>query len=108
MPVERLRRRFAPSAQRAGLALNGRRVLLTGATGGLGRGIARALHARGATIVASGRRREALDALAADLGDRIETVVADLADRSDVRGLAERSGRVDVLVANAGLPASGR
>jgi uncharacterized protein len=87
--------------------LNGARVLLTGATGGIGNAIARGLVERGAHVLATGRRREALDELAQSLGDRLEVVVADLADRSAVDSLAERAGRVDVLVANAALPGSG-
>ena len=91
-----------------GLSLDRRRVLLTGATGGLGRAIARDLHARGATVVATGRREDALEELAAALGDRIEPRVADLTARDDLAALAQRAGRVDVLVANAALPAIGR
>jgi len=90
------------------LRVAGRRVLLTGATGGLGRAIAHALHARGATILATGRRAEALDELAAELGDRVEPLPADLADRGEVAALHDRAGHIDVLVGNAGLPASGR
>ena len=88
--------------------LTGRRVLLTGASGGIGKAIARAMHGRGADLVISGRRVQVLDELVAELGDRVETAPADLADAAEVRGLAERAGDVDVLVANAGLPASGR
>lgn len=91
-----------------GLSLDRRRVLLTGATGGLGRAIARALYATGATVVATGRREDALENLRAELGDRIEPLVADLAKHDDVAALAQRAGRVDVLAANAGLPGSGR
>jgi len=91
-----------------GLSLDRRHVLLTGATGGLGRAIARGLHARGATVVATGRREEALEELRAELGDRIEPRVADLNSPDEVVALAHRAGRVDVLVANAALPASGR
>src|SRR4051794_30944637 len=87
--------------------LDGARVLLTGATGGIGNAIARALHARGAHVAITGRRREALDGLAEELGERVEPLVADLASADDVRSLVERAGRVDVLVSNAGLPASG-
>jgi short-subunit dehydrogenase len=85
--------------------LDGSRVLLTGATGGLGEAIARALFARGAHQVLSGRRTEALEALAAGVGG--EAVTADLAQRADVERLADAAGDVDVLVANAGLPGSG-
>jgi short-subunit dehydrogenase len=82
--------------------------LLTGATGGIGAAIARALHALGASLVLTGRRSEVLESLASELGDRAEPVVADLADRDDVRRLCERAATVDVVVANAALPASGR
>ena len=87
--------------------LQGARVLLTGATGGIGNAIARALHERGAHLIISGRRAEVLDALAAELGDRVETRAVDLADLDAVRELAESAGAVDVLVANAGLPGTG-
>jgi short-subunit dehydrogenase len=84
------------------------RVLVTGATGGIGDAIARALHARGAHVAITGRRREVLDSLASDLGDRVEPLAADLSDADDVRSLVERAGQVDVLVSNAALPGSGR
>jgi len=87
--------------------LAGKRALLTGASGGIGLAIARALHARGATVIATARREEVLEGLASELGDRVETLVADLADPSAVAALPERAGQVDVLVANAALPASG-
>ena len=87
--------------------LNGARVLLTGATGGIGNALARALHGRGAHVIATGRRREQLDSLAGDLGDRIEPVTADLASKADVDRLIEQAGRVDVFVSNAALPGSG-
>ena len=90
------------------LSVRHRRVLLTGATGGLGRAIARALHDRGATIAATGRREDALEELRSELGDRVKPLVADLADRDEVAELPRRAGRVDVLVANAALPGSGR
>src|SRR3954469_9815440 len=88
--------------------LNGARVLVTGATGGIGQAIARALHARGSHVLTTARRTELLDSLAAELGDRVEALPADLASADDARGLVERAGRVDVLVANAALPGSGR
>jgi uncharacterized protein len=87
--------------------LNGARVLLTGASGGIGNAIARALHARGASLAISGRRADALESLAAELGDRVDVLVADLAKAEDVEALPGRAGTVDVLVANAGLPGSG-
>ena len=88
--------------------LAGSRALVTGASGGIGEAIVRALHARGATVVATARRKEVLDRLVADLGERVEAVPADLADAADVQALPGRAGQIDVLVANAALPASGR
>ena len=85
--------------------LAGRRVLLTGATGGLGQAVARALAARGAQLLISGRRAEVLEPLATELGAR--ALACDLADRDAVLRLVAEAGEVDVLVANAGLPASG-
>src|SRR4051812_20252833 len=86
-----------------------RTVLLTGASGGIGQAIARALHARGASLVVTARRGEVLEELRTALGgDRVEPVVADLSDRDDVARLAEHCSAVDILVANAGLPASGK
>jgi short-subunit dehydrogenase len=87
------------------MELHGARVLLTGATGGLGAAIARALAERGAQLVLSGRRADALEALALDL--RAEAVLCDLSEREAVDRLADAAGQVDVLVANAGLPGSG-
>ena len=82
---------------------------MTGATGGIGGAIARALHARGAQLVLTGRREERLAALGTSLGEgRIELVALDLAERDGPARLAEASGAVDVLVANAAVPASGR
>jgi short-subunit dehydrogenase len=81
--------------------LDGARALLTGATGGIGNAIAEALSSRGAHVLATGRRREALEKLDA------EPLVADLSERDAVADLIERAGRVDVLVANAALPGSG-
>jgi short-subunit dehydrogenase len=80
-------------------------VLITGANGGLGHAIARALAAKGAKLVLSGRRPEALRPLAEELSAR--TVIADLADPAEVDRLAAEAGDVDILVANAALPASG-
>jgi short-subunit dehydrogenase len=82
---------------------------VTGATGGIGGAIARALHARGAQLVLTGRREEQLAALGTSLGEgRVELVALDLAERDGPARLAEAAGAVDVLVANAALPASGR
>ena len=86
--------------------LGGRTALVTGASGGLGHAIARALARRGADLVLTARRAEVLEPLAAELGGR--AVTCDLSDRAAVERLAEEAGPVDVLVANAGVPGSGR
>lgn len=87
--------------------LTGRKALVTGATGGLGQAIARALHAQGATVALSGTRPQALEALAAELGERASPVAADLSDKDSVEGLlpaAEAAiGPLDILVNNAGI-----
>jgi uncharacterized protein len=88
------------------VAIAGARVLLTGATGGLGQAIARELAARGARLVLSGRRVELLDPLAEEVGG--EALATDLADRGAVEALAARACECDALVANAALPGSGR
>ena len=89
------------------LQLAGSTVLLTGASGGLGRAIARALHARGARVLMNGRRADVLEELASELGERAEVLALDLAEPGAALALAERAGAVDALVANAALPASG-
>jgi short-subunit dehydrogenase len=80
-------------------------ALVTGANGGLGQAIARALHGAGARVIVSGRRADALCGIAEEIGARV--VVADLSVRADVARLADEAGEIDVLVANAALPASG-
>jgi short-subunit dehydrogenase len=85
--------------------LAGAHVLLTGASGGLGHAIARALAARGASLTLTGRRAEVLEPLAAEVGGR--ALAADLADPEAPARLVAEAGQIDVLVANAGLPASG-
>jgi 3-oxoacyl-[acyl-carrier protein] reductase len=87
--------------------LSGKTALVTGATGGIGGAIARALHAQGATVVASGTRRDALDAFAAELKERVHVLSCNLADRDEVEALVpkteEVAGKLDILVANAGI-----
>ena len=89
------------------MELEGARVLLTGASGGIGQHIARALHARGATVIATARRSEVLEQLKAELGERLVPVSADLSDRASVDELIAAAEGVDGFVANAALPASG-
>jgi short-subunit dehydrogenase len=88
--------------------LSARKALLTGATGGLGRAIAIALAERGARLVLSARKHEALEALAAELpGEGHLVQAADLAEPGAAERLAAETGQVDILVANAGLPGAG-
>jgi uncharacterized protein len=85
--------------------LGGRTALLTGATGGIGHAIARALSGRGARLVLTGRRADRLDPLAAEVGGR--AIACDLSRADEVARLVEEVRDADVLVANAALPASG-
>jgi short-subunit dehydrogenase len=87
--------------------LQGSTVLLTGASGGIGRSVARALDGRDARLLITGRRQEALAEVSAELGGRPTPLPADLSDPAAAADLAVRAGAVDVLVANAALPASG-
>jgi 3-oxoacyl-[acyl-carrier protein] reductase len=87
--------------------LTGKKALVTGATGGIGEGIARAFHKAGAEIAISGRQVAKLESLAAELGDRVHVVPCDLADKTQVMKLIDEAagklGRVDIIVNNAGL-----
>jgi 3-oxoacyl-[acyl-carrier protein] reductase len=84
--------------------LAGPKALVTGASGGIGGAIARALHAQGAEVVLTGRRRDALEALAAALGgERTSVVEADLADPAAADRLVQAADPVDILVNNAGI-----
>lgn len=91
--------------------LTGRKALVTGASGGIGEEIARALHKQGATVGLHGTRREKLDALAAELGDRTYVFTADITDRAALKTLAQdvesTLGGVDILVNNAGITRDG-
>jgi 3-oxoacyl-[acyl-carrier protein] reductase len=87
--------------------LTDKRALVTGASGSIGGGIARALHAQGAIVGLSGTRREALDQLAAELGGRVHVLPCDLSDGAAVDALIPQTeaamGELDILVNNAGL-----
>ena len=91
--------------------LTGRKALVTGASGGIGEAIARQLHAQGATVGLHGTRVERLEALAADLGDRVMMFPADLSDRDTVSALGKKAEEqlegVDILVNNAGITKDG-
>jgi 3-oxoacyl-[acyl-carrier protein] reductase len=87
--------------------LTGKTALVTGATGGIGGAIARALHGQGATVALSGTRREMLEALAGELGERAHVLPCNLADMAEVETLVpkaeEAMAKLDILVANAGI-----
>ncbi len=89
------------------LDLTDKRALVTGASGGIGSAVAKALHAQGAAVALSGTRVEALDALAGELGDRAHAVPADLSNAGGADALAgaagEAMGGIDILINNAGL-----
>ena len=91
--------------------LTGKTALVTGATGGIGGSIARALHRQGATVALSGTRKEVLEALAHDLGGRAFVCPADLSDTASVEALVPAAeaamGSLDILVNNAGLTRDG-
>ncbi len=86
--------------------LDGKLALVTGASGGIGGAVARTLHAAGAGVVLAGRRREPLEALAAELGERATIATADLAEPGAAEALvaaAEARGGLDILINNAGV-----
>lgn len=85
--------------------ISGSKVLLTGATGGLGHAIARALRTKGADLILTGRRLDVLEPLAAELSAR--ALAVDLSEASEIDRLLAEAGDVDILIANAALPASG-
>jgi 3-oxoacyl-[acyl-carrier protein] reductase len=87
--------------------LTGKTALVTGATGGIGGGIARALHKQGATVAISGTRKDALDKLATELGTNVHVLPCDLSNKDQVEALvpaAEKAmAKLDILVCNAGI-----
>jgi len=92
--------------------LTGKIALVTGASGGIGAEIARAIHSQGGTVVLHGTRADKLDALAAELGARAHVVPANLSDRAAVAGLIDAAaeaagGPVSILVNNAGITRDG-
>jgi len=87
------------------MQISGSTVLLTGATGGIGHAIARALATRGAKLILTGRRSDLLEPLAAETGGR--ALAIDLSDRAQLARLVAEAAEVEILVANAALPASG-
>lgn len=90
---------------------NGRKVLVTGATGGIGEAIARMLHARGAVVGLHGTREGKLKTIADELGDNCFAFPANLSDREEIKKLAETAenelGGIDILVNNAGITRDG-
>lgn len=91
--------------------LSEKRALVTGATGGLGGSIAKALHKAGASVVLSGTRKEKLEELAHELGERVAIVPANLGDADSVDALVPAAiaaiGGVDILISNAGITRDG-
>lgn len=87
--------------------LTGKTALVTGATGGIGAAVARALHGQGATVAISGTRAAVLETLAGELGSRVHVLPCDLADKDAVERLVpsaeEKMEKLDILVANAGV-----
>jgi short-subunit dehydrogenase len=89
------------------MQINGAQAVVTGAAGGLGGAIARAVHARGARLILTDRREDALKSVASQLNGA-EIVVCDLADREQVGELGVRLANTDIVVFNAALPATGK
>ena len=91
--------------------LRDKTALVTGATGGIGAAIARALHAAGATVAISGTRAAVLEELKMQLGDRVHVLTCNLSDAADVEKLVPAAeaamGSVDILVNNAGIKKDG-
>ena len=89
------------------MEIDGAEAVVTGASGGLGGAIARALHARGARVILTARREESLQKLSTELNGA-DVVVCDLTDREQVLGLVTRLAHTDIVVFNAATPGAGR
>lgn len=87
--------------------LNGKTALVTGATGGIGGAVAKALHAQGASVVLTGRREAELQTLQKELGERAKVITADLSKVDDIERLVKEAGDLHILVNNAGLTKDG-
>ncbi len=87
--------------------LTGKTALVTGATGGIGGAIARALHGQGATVALSGTRGDVLDKIAGELRERVHVLPCNLASKDEVEALVPKAeevmGKLDILIANAGI-----
>src|SRR5258708_36509772 len=91
--------------------LTGQNALVTGASGGIGGAIARALHGQGATVLLAGTREAVLTSLAAELGDRAHVLTADLSQPDEAARLIKEAeaklGQIDILINNAGITRDG-
>ena len=89
--------------------LNGKVVLLTGASGGIGKSIAKKMKKQGAKLILSGTRQNILESLSLELGDDTKTIVTDLSSKEGITKLAQEAeacfGQIDVLINNAGITA---
>lgn len=89
--------------------LNGKVVLITGATGGIGKSIARKMREKGAKLILSGTRQDVLNNIVSEFGNEAKGIVTDLNDKDDIISLADEAekcfGQIDVLINNAGVTA---
>ncbi len=91
--------------------LSGKVALVTGATGGIGEQVAKTLHAQGATVILTGRKKDVLEKLQSELGDRAFAIPADLSEEGATKTLVAEAlkvaGKIDILINNAGLTRDG-